>query len=299
MKKTTIDRIKFFIVATLSILLVGFIILGIFGFNGTVDYPNKSVNGYELQVSVDQKAGDAYGIMKTSTEEFFNNNGLTPVNASQTLANGKTIIYKFDKDVTDKVAALKEYVSGKLTAAELSVDFTAEVYELYKQGFDGVWWLILAGGIALVIIFVYALIMEKLAGSVAIIFSSVLSALLFVALLAITRIPAAPFVGAGVIAAAVIGGAMSVATVNRFKEENKNNDSLSVKDITDKVLKTERDKYIIFGAAVAVASVAFIVFGLSYLMIAGAQLLLAGLAGTFTAYLGSTFMWSVIKGSKK
>lgn len=301
MKKTNIDRIKFFIVVTLSLLLVGLVLLGVFGFNGTVDYPNDNVNGYELQVSVDQKAGNSYEILKNSAEEYFVANGLSPVSGTlQTVSDGKTLIYKFNADVTANADALAKYVNEKLDAAGLTtVEASAEVYELNAHGFDGGWTVVLVCSIALVAIFVYALIMEKLAGSLATIFSSALAALLFIALLGITRIPAAPFVGIGVASAAVIAGAASVATVDRYREEYKKNNTLSAREITYKVLDGERKKYILLGASVLVVSVAIATFGLPYLMIAGAQLLVAGIAGTFSAYLGSAFVWSAVKRTKR
>jgi preprotein translocase subunit SecF len=300
MKKTNIDRIKFFIVATLSLVLVGLVLIGVFGFNTTVDYPNDTANGYELQVSVDQNAGNAYELLKSSTEEYFTANGLTPSGVVQKISDGKALVYKFKTDVTEKAAGLAAFVDGKLEAAGLTtVEVSADVYQLSSTSFDGVWTMVLACGIAVVAIFVYALIMEKLAGSLATVFSSVVAAILFVALLGITRIPAAPFVGIGAAAAAVIAGASSVATVNRYREEAKNNANLSAAEVIEKVAASERNKYIILGAAIAVTAIALAVFGVPYLMIVSGQLLLAGVAGTFSAYLGSAFMWAAIKNAKR
>lgn len=300
MKKTNVNRIKFFIVVTLSLLLVGLVLIGVFGLNTTVDYPNTAVNGYEVQVSVDQKAGNSYDILKSSTEEFFTANGLAPSGIVQKISDGKALIYKFSNDVTEKVNGLAEFVDGKLEAAGLTtVAVEVEVNQLSNYVFDGIWWLVFACGIAIVAIFIYTLIMEKLAGSLATVFASVLAAILFVALLGITRIPASPFVGIGAAAAAAIAGAASVATVNRYKEEAKNNASLSALEVVEKVAPSERKKYIILGAAIAVTAIALVAFGMPYLMIAGVQLLLAGVAGTFSAYLGSAFMWTAIKNAKR
>ncbi len=294
--KKSIDKIKLFIVITLSVLLVGMVLVGVLGFNGSVDNPNKNVNGYEVQVSVDQNAGDSYDILKTATEEFFANNSLKPVSANtQSINKGRALIYKFDSDVTEKVAGLADYVTGKLVAAELTtVTVDAEVYQVYAKGFSGVWWFVLAAGVAVVVICLYQLVMEKVAGALATVFSSVLAAVLFVALMGITRLPAAPFIAIGITASAVIGAALSASTVNRYKEESSIY-NVSAKELTEKIAVTERKKYVLLMIAVALLGIALIAFGLPYLMTAGAQLIVAGLAGTYSAYFGSAVIWSAIK----
>ena len=303
MKNSKFCKTKFFIVVTLAIVLVGMALVGIFGFGGTSDYPNDSVAGYEVVVSVNHNAGDAVSVLKTSSEEFFKSKGIQFVSgATQELDKGKILIYKFTTDVTSSVEELETFVGEKLTAADLtSVKASAEINVINARGFSGVWWLVLACGIAVVAIFIYALIMEKLAGALATVFSGAVAALLFISLLGITRISAAPFVAVGIAMSVALACALAVATVNRFKVESKNseNASLAASEVADKVLAKEKTKYVLFAVVVALAAIALAVFMLPYLMIAGVQLLIAGLSATFAAYFGSAFIWAAVKGKKK
>ncbi len=298
MKKCA-NKFKLFVVLTLSVLLVGMALFGVFGLNGSIDYPNKNASSYEVSVSVDQNAGDSYSILKSATEEYFASKGITPVaNTMQTMRDGKILIYKFTTDVTSSVAGLEDYVTAKLTASDLSVGVEASVNQVHKTNFDGVWMFVLAIGVAVVVIALYQLIMEKLAGALAVLGSSILSVLVFVALMAIVRIPASPFFAIGIAVSAIIGGVTSSVTVNRFREENAVYNH-SADEVVEKVIKTERKKYVIVTVAMAVLGVALIVFGLPYLMSTGAQLILAGLAGTYSAYFCSQYVWTALKNSKK
>ncbi len=297
--KKSINKLKFFVVITLSLLVVGMALFGIFGLNGSVDYPNKSVNGYEVTVSVDQNAGESYSIMKSATEKYFANKGIKPVaNTVQSIGEGRQLIYKFTTDVTANVEGLSDFVMSKLAAEDTAGTVKTAVNEVYHKDSNGVWWFVLALGIAVVVITLYQLIMEKLAGAIATLASTALSAILFLAIMAITRIPAAPFIAIGIAAAGVIGGILSAATVNRYKEESAIY-NVSAKELTEKVAVTERKKYVIFMIAIAILGIALIAFGLPYLMTAGAQLILAGLVGTYSAYFCSAIIWPAIKGAKK
>jgi preprotein translocase subunit SecF len=118
---------------------------------------------------------------------------------------------------------------------------------------------------------------------------------LALSLVALCRIPVGGFEGMGIVVATAIGGALSMATVNRYNEERKVNAALSNAEIIDKVAKTEKGKYIMFTVATALVAVALIVVGMPYGAFAGLQLLVGAVSGTFSAYLGSGFIWSAVK----
>ncbi len=299
--KKSVCGLKVFVIATLIIVLVGALLIGIFGFNGTVDNPNKVADGYELQVSVNQNVSDADKIITEASEEFFKTNKLGTKGISQEVAEGKSVIYKFNKDVSGYADQLKTFVLSKLEAKNLSLEVTVDVREVNGQGYSNLSSLVIALVIATVAIFVYSLIIEKLAGALATIFSAFVSVLAFIALLGITRIPALPFIGVGIAVALVVSSALSVSTSNRFREETKNtaNSSLSASELTFEVSNKEKNKYIIFAIIVALISIALIAFALPHLMIAGAQILIAGLCGVGASYFGTPLIWSAVKGLKK
>lgn len=295
--KNMTNRNKFFIVVTLALIVVGMAILGIFGLNGSVDYPSANNKGYEVQVSVNMNAGDSINVLKSSTEEYFKNKGLTPVNgATQTLAEGKQIIYKFNTDVTATVADLKTFIEGKLAAAGVSaVEVETEVYEVYAKSFNKV--LGFAGVLLAVIavVFVYSLIMEKLAGSLATAFAMALSAILALSMIALCRVPVGGIAGIGMVAATAIGGALAIATVSRYNEEKKANSTLTNAQVIEKVAKSEKGKYIALVVACALVAIALAIVGIPNGAFVGLQLLIGAVCGTFSAYLGSAFIWGAVK----
>lgn len=293
-----IKKFKWFIVATLAILVVGMTLFGIFGFNNTVDYKES----YEVKVSIDQNVDDAVKILKETTDKFFETNGIDDKGyAFQTQGNGTTLIYKFSS-LSDaqlaKIDGLESVLNTALasTSAVATVDDPSIVLGAndLQSG-----WVILALGIAMVAIFIYLLIMEKLASAVAVICSSALSTLLFVALMAITRVPAIPFVEVLACLAGIIGAVLAVTTVGRYREEIKNTTGkFSAASVADAVAKKDKKKYLLALIAILVAAVAVAAFFVPYIMIMGAQIAIAGLVATFSAYFMTPFMWVLIKGRK-
>ena len=218
--KTLASKFKVFIIAVLVVLVAGMAMLGFLGFNQTIDHKN----GYEVRVSVEQKIDKALTVMEKSAEEYFSSKGIAAVEyAVQKMDDGKVIVYKFEKDVKINEAELAQYIQGKLDAADGIEEITASAeysevigYNEFEAG-----WLLLGLGVGIVAAFIYALIMEKLSGSLAVLSSSVLAALVFVAMMSIVRLPAYPTLGVGVALAAVVGAVMSLVSVSKCKEEYK------------------------------------------------------------------------------
>ncbi len=292
-----IKKFKWFIVATLAILVVGMTLFGIFGFNNTVDYKES----YEVKVSIDQNVDDAVKILKETTDKFFETNGIDDKGyAFQTQGDGTTLIYKFSS-LSDAQLAKIDGLESVLNTALASTSAEATVEPNVVSGANDLQsgWVILALGIAMVAIFIYLLIMEKLASAVAVICSSALSTLLFVALMAITRVPAIPFVEVLACLAGIIGAVLAVTTVGRYREEIKNTTGkFSAASVADAVAKKDKKKYLLALIAILVAAVAVAAFFVHYIMIMGAQIAIAGLVATFSAYFMTPFMWVLIKGRK-
>ena len=292
-----IKKFKWFIVATLAILVVGMTLFGIFGFNNTVDYKES----YEVKVSIDQNVDDAVKILKETTDKFFETNGIDDKGyAFQTQGDGTTLIYKFSS-LSDAQLAKIDGLESVLNTALASTSAEATVEPNVVSGANDLQsgWVILALGIAMVAIFIYLLIMEKLASAVAVICSSALSTLLFVALMAITRVPAIPFVEVLACLVGIIGAVLAVTTVGRYREEIKNTTGkFSAASVADAVAKKDKKKYLLALIAILVAAVAVAAFFVPYIMIMGAQIAIAGLVATFSAYFMTPFMWVLIKGRK-
>ncbi len=283
-------KAKLFIVISLVVLVVGMSLFAL-GFNQTVDYKDS----FEVRVTTNQRTG--IETVRNETEKFFEDNDINPKDyAYQELGEGKVLIYKFNKEVPTKVGELQEYVQSKLSE---TLKVTVEINEVVSNKDGDMGWVVLALGIAVVAVFVYAIIMEKLAGAVATISSSILAGLLFVSLMNITRIPAYPFVGVSLGLAIVFGAAIALSTVNRLNEEYKNSSKVDTFEIAEKVNKAEILKYLIITAVLLIAAVAISAFFTPYMMIVGGQIAIAGLCAIASSYFGAPLLWAVIKGKKK
>ena len=236
-----IKKFKWFIIATLAILVVGMTLFGVLGFNNTVDYKDS----FEVRVSIDQTTDDAIEILRETTDKYFDEKGVNDKGYSfQVMGDGATLIYKFssmDDATVAKINALETVLNNALAStsaeAEISIDEVSGANDLQSG------WVILALGIAMAVIFIYLLIMEKLASSVAVICSSALSMLLFIALMAITRMPAIPYVEVMACLAGIIGAVLAVTTVGRYKEEIKNaGGKFSASAVAETVAKKDKKK---------------------------------------------------------
>lgn len=298
MSSGVMNKMKYFVISCLVILVVGMTLLGIFGLNKPIDYSDR----YEINVSVAIDDDSIKATMKETTDKFFEDENIS-VEAIQIQEDGMSLIYKFNDDQTSIVEQLKQILDAKLSVnPQMGNNEVAVVCNYVGQGsLVQPLKMVLAYGIAIVAIFVYMLIMNKLASAVAVVCSSVASVIAFIAMLAITRIPAVPFVEFSAMLAGALGALLSVSTVSRYREELKNTvaNKFSVNEIADNVSKTELKKYVYVLVAIVIASVAVSAFFMRYLLIIGGQLLVAGLVSALCAYFMTPLIWTAIKGKHK
>lgn len=285
---------KLFVVITLALVVVGMAIFGIFGFNQTVDYKDC----YEVRVSVSQGFDGATELLASETNFYFAQNGIKSKNyAFQKAEDGSLLIYKFNKQVPTSVDGLQDYLNDKFADAEFtSVSAKVEVNEVIGNKKFDAGKLLLALGISIVLIFVYALIMEKLAVAVATICSAVVSFLLFLSMVALLRVPAYPFVSAGLALSVAIPSLMALASARKMRLVFKSKDKPNAKEIAEGVMKKECVKYLFVLVAFLVVAAAVSALFVPYMMIMGAQIALVGLVSVASAYFVAPLIWSAIKG---
>ncbi len=298
MNCTIIKKAKVFFIVALVVLVAGLAIFGIFGFNQTIDYKE----GYELQVSVDQKVDKAIDVMKDSADKYLVDNGIKSINyATQTLDDGMTVVYKFTYDVTDSVAGMKGAIQSALDEKSGVQGILADVVVRKVSGREitEIGKTLLALGLSVVGILVYVLIIERLAGALSTVISTLLSAVLYVALVSLTRIPVASFVAMGGAISMLLAAGISAATVNKYKKECKKAEKQSKEEIVNKVATNAKSVYIIIGVGVLLSALALCAFTMPYLMFAGAQVAIAGISGIASAIFATPVMWCLIKRDKK
>lgn len=300
MKFSITKYFKIFLIIALSVVVVGMVFLGIFGFNKTVDYGA----GYETKVHVNQytPTGNTIEVTKFATEEYFGENGVKPLAYTQRAeGTGLDLIYKFNKDVSEKCAGLEAAVQNALdTNAEVvGLTATVEFYQTKAAASGQFGWILLAVGIAAVVFFVYLLFAAKFAQAISVISSAVLSAILYISLASITRVPIYPTGSIIGVFAFVLSAVLSAVMASRFKEISKLNENLSAEEIADEGARKSLLRFIVIGALVAFASIIFIAVGPAYVRFVGIQLFLADLAVLFASFNFTPIIFSAIKKSSK
>ena len=216
-----------------------------------------------------------------------------------------SLIYKFDSDIKLDTQAMQTYLTAQLGSESIviKVDYN-NVANPYVN--NNIGYVLLAVGISMLAIFVYMFFMEKVAGAVSVLASSVLSALLFIALLGATRIPANPFALATCLGSAMLSAILSAGLVNRFKEEirlNKakttNADKLSYVEIADKSAMDSLLRFSFVAGAIVLASALMLIIGSAYIKFLGLQVLVAGVTAIFSSLVGVPLLWPVLKKIKK
>ena len=217
MKFSINSKYKIWITIMLAIVVLGFTVFGIFGFNQTIDYKTS----HEAVVSMDTQLEITPEKLGETAQAYFDAKGITPVSyATQDIDGpiGKySIIYKFDKDVNLNTTEMEQYVTAKVGSQSIviTVDYNDNVSAFSNSQ---VGWIVLALGLTALAMFIYLFFMEKLASAVSVLCSSIFASIMFIALLAGCRVPAYPFAGLACATAFVLATILGSGMVNRFKE---------------------------------------------------------------------------------
>ncbi len=298
MKKSIFSKIKILLIATLIIIVAGMVVLGVVGFNNTVDY-NES---YRLTVKAQHILENSADTMKEAVDNSLSAKGIEVVGfATETVNDGETLVYKLYQDVTSQCEAIKQDVDTALQSLGLTAEVNCQKF-VPQTSFDNLW-LLLAAGIALIAIFLYSFFMDKrkVSGGLATVVISVLSGILALALIVITRVPASPYWAATVAISTILGAILSTAITSRFNEALKNvgNDKLSYSQIAKSEVKQSFLRGCFVLGAVVLASALMLILGNVYVKFLGIQVLIAGISAVFSATCFTSSIWAFFKGLKK
>lgn len=299
MKDNFFKKIKYFFVFALVVLVAGMALLGVLGFNQPVDYSNN----YELHISVDQSTKNEKEVIFEYADKAFDELGINPISyGTQVLDDGSVVIYKFSSDVSQYVDVVLDTVQNGLNEKGEVSGVIAEVkaYETIGSSLGSFGFVALALGITVVAAFVVMLILNKLIQALALAFSTVFAAILFVAFTALVRVPAGPFIGFSIALASIFATIISIFILGRYKELRKDPDfereDASV--IATTIFNKDAKKIIISLFFVIIAVVSMIAVIVPYMMFVAAQLGIAIFIGTICAAIGTPFIYSLL-GKKK
>ena len=294
--KNPTSKFKIFICVAMVLLLAGMAILGFFGFNTTVDF-NKS---YEITVGVDQNVNNSAALTKQYAEEYMAEKGASfKCYSVQSLDDGNVYIYKFDKNTGIDETEFKTYLEGKLNNDKVFIEVA--VSEVVAGTNTQVLNLALALAIGAVAIFVYLLFVEKLASALSVVLAGCGASLLFVALTALSRIPALPFLGACIALAFILSAIFASVITARLKEEVKNtaNENLSEKEIADKAANKSILRIALLSIIVLVVAILFAALGRGYFIYLALQILIADVCSVCVAFFATPTLWTALKTQKK
>lgn len=287
---------KFWLVLTLAVIVAGMTLFGIFGFAGAVDYKEH----YEVSVSVDQDVQNAFSEAKKASEEYFNKKGASLVSYStQEVETENTILFKFNEDVSALAGELKAYIESKLTSADREV--TVSVKLANDAGAKQVVSVITALVIVAVAITVLLIILDKVATAFSVLFSGVLSLIVYVSLLNIFRLPAMPFLGITIFGAFILGVAFSYLAISKFNEilSLSGNEKLTFTEVAKLGIEASTLKFAVVGLSALVLGILFLAIGGGYLAILGLQVIAITISVLLACYVWTPYIWPALKGLKK
>ncbi len=289
------SKSKIMIILTLILLVAGMAMLGIFGLNQTVDYSSS----YEIRVSVDQDVNNSGEIVKTAAIDYFENKGANYSSEIQTMDDGSVFVFKFDTNPEIDVADLKTALTTALSANEKTSSLVADVkgaYPLNVTYYKEISGVAIALGVSAVAILVYLMILEKPAAGFASFVGSLVSSMLFVALLGITRIPAFPAFASSFALSFALSTVLSAVVVNRFNEiKRMSTGKTSFTEIAAKGVKQSVARICFVAGIVAVAAIVLAIFGSLTVKFAALQILVADLVAVFSAKFWTPFIWTLVK----
>ncbi len=304
MKCTIEKRFKLFTVLALCLIVAGLAVFSFFGFGKSAEQSAECV----LTVNIDANIGDAEKVVKESAEEYFSNQKIkTVAHASKVSVNGEYYVYTVSdlnglgmEAVRDN---LKSYIEGKLGAVEglgqlnVKVDVATPTYYV-NNSVSGI---LISAAIIYVATFIYFLFTEKLSGALTVFVSSLISGLLFFALMGLTRIPTESMFGVTLVLSATLSAILSVVIVNRCKELCRNvaNDKKSYYKIGEMATAASGVRLAVVLGAIAVITIALVLLGNLQIKLIGLQILISGVSAVFTAYAFSAVVWAYFKSFRK
>lgn len=155
---------------------------------------------------------------------------------------------------------------------------------------------ILAVALALVAIFLVVLCVDKFKGAVTVFATALASALLFVAIMNIARIPARPFLAVSLSISALLGATLSSVIVARYKELQKIYTDLSVVEVANKGVLDSLLRILFVVGSLVVLSV--LVMALLGLVFVGLQIALSSVVASAVALFIAPIVWAVLNDRK-
>ena len=289
------SKFKYFIIALLVVTVLGMVVLGIFGFNKSADYGKA----YEVRIVAEDafKANNAK--IKKTADKVFTKNNVSYV-LTKDVDDGNTVIYQFVNKVDGAVITELQTAIDEVFSTS-TVDAVVTQYETYgNRSNSEIWLAILAVGILFVIEFLYVFFRNSLAAALSCVITGAITAVLEVALVALTRVPVTAYTLPIAVFVVIYSLAYSIYFNAIVKEESKVAEQKGLapsSHVNSAFNKTLLNGALVF-ALVALVSLALIILGGTIVKYVGLALLVCALAGAFTSCFISGGFYALLKKKK-
>ena len=283
----------------LVIILAGMVLVSLFGFNKSVDY-NKS---YEIVVGVDQNVGSASDIVKDTADEFFAKNNVKPVSiTTQKLDSGARYIYKFNAPTGVVESQLKDAIQTAINSEESIKNLVATVSidEVVVAKNASEINVIFVIAIAIVASLVYLIFTEKFATALTAIINSVISTVLYIAIIGASRIPVNATFDVFILTSFALSFIVTLGLTERFKEIAllKGDGKVDLSEVVVSGLKLSVVRLIFVLMAMVIVGVILAVINFGFIFLA-LQLIIAGISAVASAVIFTCAFWPLFKKVQK
>lgn len=294
MKLNIVKGWKAILVSVLAVLLIGMVMLGIFGLNNTKDY-DKS---YQLKTSISLDIDGASEKLEQTTEKYLKNKGIKTYSfGAQTLKDGRVFTFQVKTDNVN-IEELRAEIEKEINNSKINVKVTLDEVAVYGE--SQALRVVGALAIAVVALFIALFFFVKWKSALTVALTSILSALVFFAMMNIVRIPAVSLLPVSLSVALLISAILSTVVIIRYKEimKNPSNSGKSFSEIANKGVANSllRICFVCLSLVVLGGLIAVLLCG--YSVFFGLQLALASLvAGACTVFV-SPLIWVLLNEKK-
>lgn len=288
-------KLKIWIIVAVITVLLGTLLLSIFGFNQTPDYKSS----YEVSVSVDQNVNGSGELVDKTAREYFSEKGYKLSDyATQETEDGDKYIYKFHKagdiDKEELQGVLQAALDNDATLGALNLKADAEYGEVKMTSDYKVWKILLACLLGLIVAFAVSFFTVKLASALTVVCNAVMTAIIYTMLVAITRIPALPDFAIVGGAAMLISVVMTFVITCRYKEKLKLDEKAEISEVASIGVNDGFIRLCFIACAVILAAMLLFLGGVYFLFI-GLKLILAAISAFLVSCVATPALWTVFK----
>ncbi len=292
MKCNLCKNVKIGLILALCLIVVGMVFFGVFGVNKATD----NTTNYEVIVGLPFNVNGVENEVKNTAEDYFKEKGLRYYNV-QEIDEGASYLYTFatsDIDVDELEAKVQAVIGNK---GEVS----CSISEVKPSSTTQVVSTILALGVASALIIIYLLITNKAAATFTILFNSLASTILFVSLIALTRIPVFGAIEVYSVATFILSAVVSTVIASRLREISSvaGNEKLEYSEIVAKGLKDSKFRIIALLAFTVLTAIALAVALTPHLIYTAVYVLISGITAVYGAVIGTAIFWPILKSIKK